>query len=402
MKTTSLYPIKFTPILKEKVWGGANLVGKLGKIIPDPDKGEDKLDASHIGESWEISSVEGDVSVAGNGFLKGNNLDDILETYMGNFEGDNVFDYYGMQFPLLIKYLDVHGRLSVQVHPDDKTALERSNSLGKTEFWYVMESSPEAEVYMGFKRKTSASEFYGKCKDGSVEELMNVFHPEKGECFFIKAGTVHAAKGDIVIAEIQETSDMTYRVYDWGREFNPATRREMHLEQAIDCINYEKYDEETLHVKASSLSRNLVKCKYFTINNVSLKYKYYRDSEDFNSCIIYMCTAGKAELDVGKGKRTFSLNCGETILVPKDFGVYAVAPKSEGTNILEIHVDPIETEKDEYIDETKAAHLDGEPQEPEDKDQAPQSGIDPDDWDLKELGDVSQDERIMNIHLGDE
>lgn len=401
MKTTKLYPLKFTPILKEKVWGGSSLVSAFGKKIPEPEKDGSVLDASKIGESWEISGLEGNVSVVGNGFLKGNDLNDILETYMGTLEGDNLFDYYALEFPLLIKYLDIHERLSVQVHPDDKTALERADSLGKTEFWYVMESSPEAEVYMGFKRATNAREFYAKCQDGTVEELLNVYRPVKGDCFYIKAGTVHAAKGDIVLAEIQETSDVTYRVYDWGRELNPATRREMHLDEAIDCINYEKYDEASLYVRASSESRNLVRGRYFTINQVALELNYYRDTEDFNSCVIYMCTAGSAEIYVGRDRRTFRLGCGETILIPKDFGLYAVAPLSEGTSILEIYVDHIEDEADEYVDETKAARLEGEPLDSDDDSgDGPRSGIDPDDWDLKELGDVGGDERIMNVHLG--
>lgn len=396
-----LYPIKFTPILKEKVWGGSSLVKEYGKVIPKPEKDEKPLDPAHIGESWEISCLEGDVSIIENGFLKGNGIDDIIETYYGDFEGSNVCDYYGLLFPLLIKYLDVHDRLSVQVHPNDETALERADSLGKTEFWYVMSASPDAEIYMGFKRDTNAQEFYDKCKDASVEDLLNVFHPQKGDCFFIKAGTVHACKGDVVIAEIQESSDMTYRVYDWGREFDPKTRREMHLEQAIDCIDYKKYDDAALHIRQASGSRNLVKCKYFTINQVTLNAKYYRDPADFNSCVIYMCLDGKAEINLGETRKPVRFDRGETVLIPKENGIYIVEPLSEGTTLLEIYIDEIKPDDDEYVDETKAARLEGEPLDENDG-QDGGSRIDPDDWDLKSLGIDSNDERILNVHLGED
>jgi mannose-6-phosphate isomerase len=392
-----LYPLKFVPILKEKVWGGSNLISKFGKELPEPGKDQKPLDASHIGESWEISGFEGDVSVVADGFLKGNDLDDVLETYLGNLEGDNVCDYYGLTFPLLIKYLDVHDRLSVQVHPDDETAMERADSLGKTEFWYVIEASDDAEVYMGFKRDVTAQEFYDRCKDGSVEGLMNVFHPKKGDCFFIKAGTIHACKGDVVIAEIQETSDMTYRVYDWGREFNPETRREMHLDQAIDCIDYLKYDEDALYLKQAAGSRNLVQCKYFTINRVELKNNYYRDPQDYNSCIIYMCISGSAMVSMGSDRKPVKLGCGESVLIPKESAVYVVSPESEGTVLLEVYIDEIPQEDDSYIDKTKAARLEGEPLDDDEDGQDGKGRIDPDDWDLSEL-----DERILNVHLGDD
>ncbi|MBR5056892.1 MAG: class I mannose-6-phosphate isomerase, partial [Bacteroidales bacterium] len=212
-----LYPMTFEPLVEERAWGS---------------------------ESWLVAAMgEGRNSVVTNGFLAENDLDDILETYMGDLVGESIFNYYNLQFPLLVKILDVRENLSVQVHPDDTIAFERFFDYGKSECWYVLESSPDARIYMGFKRETSAGEFYEKCKDGTVVELMNVIHPEAGEAFFIPAGTVHACGGGLKIAEVQEPSDITLRLYDWGRENDPATARQMHLEEALDCIDYGKFDE---------------------------------------------------------------------------------------------------------------------------------------------------------------
>ena len=199
---------------------------KLGKTFTvSNEDGEDvtlTLD-DRIGESWEISDMGIEDSVISNGWLAGNTISEIMETYLERVVGDRVYEYYGRQFPLLIKFLDIQDKLSVQVHPNDEIGEQRYDSLGKTEMWYVMDAEPGAKIYMGFKHEISAQELFDRCHNGTVDEVLNVIYPKKGDCIFIAPGTVHAADKGLLIAEIQESSDLTFRLYDWGREFNPAT-----------------------------------------------------------------------------------------------------------------------------------------------------------------------------------
>ena len=219
---------------------------KLGKEFVELDEDDNEIPVSPdalIGESWEIADMGIEDSVVSEGWLAGNTLSDLMEIYLEKVVGEDVYKYYGRQFPLLIKFLDIHGKLSVQVHPDDEMAAERYDSLGKAEIWYVMDAEPDAKVYMGFNREVSAQEFYDRCHNGTVDEVLNVIYPKKGDAIYVAPGTVHAAEGGLLIAEIQESSDLTFRLYDWGREFDPATARQMHLEEAIDLIDYGKFDE---------------------------------------------------------------------------------------------------------------------------------------------------------------
>lgn len=339
--------MRFAPLQVEKRWGGNALKNKLGKKAAPGQ--EDKVDLESIGESFELYEFgEDHSSPIVNGFLAGNSISDILETYLGDLVGDNIYEYFGNQFPLLVKYLNVEGRLSVQVHPTDAVAAERYDCLGKNEFWYVVDAKPDAKVYMGLNRDSSAAEFYEKCHDGSIVDLMNVYHPKPGDCFYIKAGTVHAAEGGIVIAEIQENSDATLRLYDWGFENNPATRREMHLDEAIDCIDYEKYKAGELFRPAAAAKGVVCDCKWFTISILPLKERYEADPDKFNSFVLYMCTSGAATLTWEGGKE--SLAAGDTVLIPAAMGAYCFTPAPGGANLIEAHIRKIEEEKDDYID----------------------------------------------------
>lgn len=342
-----LYPFKFAPYAKEVVWGGSSLVSGFGKTVPMGEDGKPSADSSHIGETWEVSDMPGRLSVVSNGFLAGNDISDLMETYMGEIVGDNVFDYYNNQFPLLIKLLDICGRLSVQVHPDDEKAGERYGSYGKTEFWYVVDAAPDAEVYMGFARDTSASELYDACKAGTAQKLMNVFHPKKGDFFFVEAGTVHAASSGVIIAEVQEASDITFRLYDWGRENNPATRREMHLEEALDCIDFKKYDEDKYHGHAEKGFCNIASCRHFGINSIDLAGPRNVDRDEIESFIVYICTEGAAEIKADG--ESYSLGRGETILVPAAVDEFTINPVVPSTHVLEVYM-PHLSETDGYFD----------------------------------------------------
>ncbi|MCR5710174.1 MAG: class I mannose-6-phosphate isomerase [Bacteroidales bacterium] len=306
-----LYPLKFRPEWKPKAWGG---------------------------EWWDLCDFENEISVVSNGFLADNDLADILETYMGDLVGDEQFDYHNLYFPLLIKRLVVDQRLSVQVHPDDETAGERYGLFGKTEFWLVTEAGPDARIWMGFKEDTDAGTLYRACQDGTAQNLMNEYIPKPGDCFFIPTGTVHAAGGGLKIAEIQETSDTTFRLYDWGREHNPATRRQMHLDEALDCINYKKYDEAAFsgHLKGDDQVRVLVECGHFVITSLPLRSPARVRMDEFKSFIIYNCITGSAKVKCAGEE--YPLTAGEIMLVPASVEEVVLVPGPEGAHLLQTHM----------------------------------------------------------------
>ena len=323
---TNLYPIKFDPIVKERVWGGDALVKIYGKEY-DGNKA--------IGESWEISAVEDDNSVVSNGFLIGNDLTDVVETYLGDIVGDKIYERYGNEFPVLIKLLDIQNNLSLQVHPDDETALERHDSYGKTECWYVLDASPDAKIYYGLKEELSAQEFYNACMSETIESSLNVIHPKKGDFLFIPPQTLHAATGGIQIIEVQQVSDITYRVYDWGREHNPATKREMHLELAIDCINFKKTHIEEVVIQTAGKSDEeitLTDCDYFNVKKLAPAGEKRMDSQDYDSFVIFVVAEGEFEIKSKSGSEMISK--GESVLIPAYMGEFSLLPKLKGSELI--------------------------------------------------------------------
>lgn len=329
-----LYPLKFEPILKERVWGGNSM-------------------GDHIGEAWIVSDMEGAESVVSNGFLADNDLPDILETYLGDLVGDEVFDCFNMQFPVLIKTMDIRDRLSVQVHPDDEIAMERYYSYGKNEFWYVTSAEPGSVVYMGFKKDTTADEFYRACKEGRANELLNAFHPVEGDCFYVEAGIVHSAGGGVKTVEVQQPSDITFRLYDWGRENNPATCRQMHLEEAIDCINYNKYDDRRYHFRRPAGVSKLVDGAHFIITSIELPEPVRLSTEQYNSFAVYVCTHGQASVQYFSEGATqaCSVKEGEAVLVPATMDDFHLVPEKQGTHLLEIRMPHLTVEEDNYVED---------------------------------------------------
>ena len=349
---------------------------KLGKHFVECDEdgnetvlGEDVL----IGESWELADMGIEDSVIENGWLAGNTISEVMETYLERIVGEKVYNYYGRQFPLLIKFLDINDKLSVQVHPDDEVAAERYDQLGKAEIWYVMDAQPGAVVYAGFNREVSAQEFYDRCKNGTVDEIMNEIHPKAGDSIYVTPGTVHAADGGLLIAEIQESSDMTFRLYDWGREFNPATARKLHLEEAIDLIDYSAFNPE-LYKKGPLWGESdhhhtvetLVESPQFNVAKLNLTDPLHIYTEKFESFIIYICTEGAASVQVPsvneKGEscmESYEISKGETILIPAELPDFYLVPRDRETVLLEAVTRPVE-EFDEYIDPTTEAFLENE------------------------------------------
>ena len=321
-----LYPLIFEPILKDKIWGGT----KLKNIFNKPAT-SDKL-----GESWELSGYENDESVVSNGFLAGNNLAELIEIYMGELIGDKVYDQYGLTFPLLFKLIDANDYLSIQVHPGDEVAAERHNSFGKTEMWYVVDADENAELIIGFSKDCSRDEYLDALDDNKVEELLQHVPVKKGDVFFIPAGLVHAIGKGVVVAEIQQSSDITYRIYDYKRVDDNGNERELHTEQALDVINFDASENpKTAYQVIPNDITPLVSCDYFTTNLIQFDTALIRNYGHLDSFIAYMCLEGSFIIEANDEKTV--VNKGDTVLIPASIDEIGLTPHDKVT-LLEVHV----------------------------------------------------------------
>ncbi|NVJ89066.1 MAG: class I mannose-6-phosphate isomerase [Flavobacteriaceae bacterium] len=229
----SLYPLKFQPIYKYRIWGGEKLKTQLNK----------KYDAQNIGESWEISDVKNDETKVINGTLRGYTLIELIEKFKVNFLGKTVYKKFGNQFPLLIKFIDAKTPLSIQVHPSDKIAKERHNSFGKNEMWYVMQADENAELIVGFDKKIPTEDYNNHLANNTILEIMHHEKVSEGDTFYIPTGRVHAIGAGVLLAEIQQTSNITYRIYDYDRvDVKTGEKRELHNDLAIDVIDFQIKD----------------------------------------------------------------------------------------------------------------------------------------------------------------
>lgn len=337
-----LYPIKFIADPRERVWGGNYLAKELKKNFDEEFAGKP------VGESWELWSLYGGSSVVGNGFLAGNTLDELLEIYLGDLVGDNVFHHYNGDFPLLVKILDIKDRISVQVHPGDEIAMEREGSYGKAELWYILDAKPGVRLYVGFNRDVTPTELYEKCKDGTVTELLNSFTIKKGDCIYIQPGCIHSAEGEVVIAEIQQSSDITYRLYDWGRENDPKTARRMDLEDAIDVIDYSKFDKQKHYFQQVSGNTVIADTSRFVVSTMELKAPQTVVPSLTGSFIVYMCIHGSAAIRMNDGT-TYTFEKGETIFIPASMEDFQLMPGGEDVQLLSIHMPQLTEEPDLYL-----------------------------------------------------
>ncbi len=322
-----LYPLKFKPILKQTLWGGSKLAGK----------GSNPHIRESIGESWEISGVQDNISEVAEGPLAENTLEELIEIYMGDLVGDKVYDKFGVEFPLLIKYIDARDNLSIQVHPDDATAKERHNAYGKTEMWYLLDAEPEAGLIMGFKHDTTQQEYLQGLHNNTLPALLNTEKVKKGDCFFIPAGTVHAICKGCFIAEIQQTSDITYRIYDYNRRDKNGNTRELHTDLATDVINYNGQKQHAIpYHQHENHTEKLVDCEYFTTNYLKFNKEIEKDYIALDSFVIYMCLEGNFTL-VYETDKTIQVRKGETVLIPACLKNLFLLPEKEA-GILEIYI----------------------------------------------------------------
>ena len=297
------YPLTFTPILKDRIWGGTKLKTYLNKSIV----------SETTGESWEISTVPGDISVVASGVFEGKNINEIIDLHPTEILGKSVIARFGKQFPLLFKFIDAKEDLSIQLHPNDELAKQRHNSFGKTEMWYVMQADETARLVVGFKNDSNPKEYLEKLADKKLISLLEEYPVKKGDVFFLETGTIHAIGAGVVLAEIQQTSDVTYRIYDWDRVDVNGKGRELHTELALEAINYYKTHSKIDYFEEPNHSSVVVDCPYFKTNIIALQDRFiWKKSKD--AFTVFMCTNGQFELILNGEIMRYQV--GDTILIP--------------------------------------------------------------------------------------
>ena len=325
-----LYPLKFAPAYFEKIWGGQHV-----KTILHQDFG----DLMNCGEMWLLSGLEGQNSIVCNGDFAGDELNDLIETFMGDLVGEDVFNKYGERFPLLIKIIDPLDNLSIQVHPDDELAQKIGLYNGKTEMWYVMNAEKGAKLVSGLNRDVTPKEFEEAVANKSVEGMLNYVDVHNDDAFFIPARKIHALGAGCMVAEIQQTSDTSYRVYDWDRIDRFGMKRELHIDEALATINFKKEDSGKVSYskKTKNATVNLVKCPYFTTNLIKLDTKsaLVKDYSELDSFVILMSTEGSFILSYEDGTET--VRTGECILIPNVINKVEIISDGE-CKLLEVYI----------------------------------------------------------------
>ena len=325
-----LYPLKFKPIYKEKIWGGNKLKTLFEKDF-EPLK--------NCGESWEISGVEGNLSIVENGFLAGNDLNELLEIYMGELVGEKVFEKFGLEFPILVKIIDSNDWLSIQVHPNDTLAKKLNQNNGKTEMWYVLQADENAQLISGFNQIVDENIYTNNLNNNTLKDILNIEKVKDGDVFYIPAGRIHALGPGLCLAEIQQTSDVTYRIYDWDRVNDNGVSRELHTEQALKAIDYkyhENYKSDNTFIV--NQSTNIVKSPYFTTNILAFDKAIHRDYYGLDSFVIYLCTEGAFTIEYDNKKEY--IKAGETVLIPAELTILNLIPEPKA-KILEVFIEEV-------------------------------------------------------------
>jgi mannose-6-phosphate isomerase len=322
-----LYPLKFKPVFKEKIWGGK----KINEILK-----RDFSPLPNCGELWAISGLDDDSSIVANGFLEGNALNELVEVYMGDLVGDVVYEKFGDEFPLLFKFINSEEYLSVQVHPGDELAMKRHQSLGKTEMWYVIAADENAELISGFNKKVDTNVYLKALQNNTLKDILKIHKVQAGDVFYIPAGNVHAIGPGILLAEIQQASDVTYRIFDWNRFDHAGMTRELHTDLALDAINF---DEQIQTKSQAVITKNQVvtlqKSQYFTVNLLDLDKRVERDFFEIDSFVAYMCVEGAFTLSFSGNVE--KIKTGETVLVPATIKEFEIIP-NDSCKIIETYI----------------------------------------------------------------
>jgi mannose-6-phosphate isomerase len=318
-------PLKFKPLLKQTLWGGE-------KIIPFKHLDE-KLD--NVGESWEISGVNNNETIVADGDYAGKPLNEVVKEMKDRLVGADNYKRFGDEFPLLIKFIDARQDLSIQVHPTDEIAHKQGKERGKTEMWYLMDSDPGAKLYSGLKKQITPDEYKQMVENDTICDALAQYPVEEGNCFFLPAGRIHAIGTGCFLAEIQQTSDVTYRIYDFKRKDKNGNYRELHTKLAAESINYHvEKDYRTPYTPVKNQGVSLVRCPYFCTAVYDLNEPMTLDYTDLDSFVILIGLSGHATITDNEGNE-FALAAGETVLVPATTNTLKV----EGTiKFLETYV----------------------------------------------------------------
>jgi Phosphomannose isomerase len=324
---SELYPLKFEAALKEKVWGGNTLVTRFNKKYTG---------SHHIGESWELSAIADNQSIISNGFLAGNNIEELIEVYMGDITGDSIFEKFGNEFPLLIKFIEAQEDLSIQVHPNNDLAKKRHKAYGKTEMWYILDRKEDSKIYTGFKSGVTKEIYEEAVRNGGIENLMNVESVDPGDTFFTPAGRVHSIGAGIVLVEIQQTSDITYRIFDWNRKSSGKVKRELHTDLALDAIDFNQSGTNKIRVEpVLNKTVNLVSCEFFNTNIISLNKAIDKEYYFNDSFVVYICLEG--EFSIRWDGNSEKVTKGDTVLLPAMIREVTLKPVNEA-RLLEVYI----------------------------------------------------------------
>jgi mannose-6-phosphate isomerase len=326
----TLYPLQFKPIFKDKIWGGQ----KIKTVLK-----QDFKPLPNCGEVWVLSGVEGNPSIVSYGFLEGNELNELIEVYMGELVGESVYERFGNDFPILIKFIDANDWLSIQVHPNDELAMKRHESLGKSEMWYIMAADNDSELISGFSVKTDKAGYQKHLNNNTLKSIMNFEKVKKGDVFYIPAGRVHALGPGILLAEIQQTSDITYRIYDWDRIDSAGMTRELHTAEALDALDFKlSANYKSPYSPRLNETVKLVESPYFTTNMIDLDKGLIKDYSELDSFVIYICVEGSFHLIYNNVK--YNVNTGEIILLPATTETIEIFP-DKLAKILEVYMIPV-------------------------------------------------------------
>jgi len=320
-------PLKFEPILKDKIWGGEKLIKLLHK----------KSIKNNIGESWEISNVDNNISKVISGKYKGLTITELIKTYKYSLVGNKVYKTFGEVFPLLVKFIDAKEVLSIQLHPNDEIAMKFHNSFGKTEMWYVVQADADSEIIIGFNQDVNKKKYQKYLEEENLLNLLNIEKVSEGDVFFIPPGRIHAIGKGVLLAEIQQTSDITYRIYDWDRKDAKGNYRDLHTTEALKSIDFNvKTNYKTNYNVELNKNSKVISCPFFTTNIISIKGDLKINHSDKDSFIIYMCVKGNVIF--ANNNFTMDLNFGETLLIPNSLNTFEIISK-EQSELLEIYIE---------------------------------------------------------------
>ncbi len=337
----NLYPFLFRPNLKSVVWGGH-------RLLPFKGLSKEEYGETPFGESWEVSAVAGSESIIANGEHEGKKITELIQAFPKDILGSKVYEQYGANLPLLMKFIDAEKDLSIQVHPNDEMARQEHNKMGKSEMWYIIEAKPGSYLYAGFKEQITPYEYKKRVEDGTITEVLAKHEVHKGDVFYLPAGRVHAICGGILLAEIQQSSDVTYRIFDYNRPGLDGKPRELHTELAAKALNYEVVDEyRTQYNDDENVANQILSTPYFTCrvlnlmaNNVNgTSLGFHRNLLKYDSFVISTCFQGNCRINCRSNGAEIQLNEGHSTLIPASLADYDVVPLTETCKLLDSFID---------------------------------------------------------------